>query len=66
MAVGLSEDVDTKDKILVIVGDTRGVFSDKSGRALSRKESFPLRRLQSSSLFQHLGKKHEISGLDFY
>ena len=32
--VGLLEDVDAKGKILGIVGDTRGAFSDKSGRAL--------------------------------
>lgn len=32
--VGLLEDVDAKGKILGIVGDTKGAFSDKSGRAL--------------------------------
>ena len=32
--VGLLEDVDAKGKILVIVRDTKGAFSDKSGRAL--------------------------------
>lgn len=62
MAVGLSEDVDKKGKILVIVRDTRGAFSDKSGRAWSRKEFFPLRRLLNFSLFQHRGKKHGILG----
>jgi len=32
--VGLLEDVDANDKILGIVGDTRGAFSNRSGRAL--------------------------------
>ena len=32
--MGLLEDVDAKGKILVIVRDTKGAFSDKSGRAL--------------------------------
>jgi hypothetical protein len=34
MAMGLSKDIDTNGKILVIVGDTRGAFSDRSGRVL--------------------------------
>lgn len=33
--VGLLEDIDTNDKILGIVGDTKGAFSDKSPQWLS-------------------------------
>ena len=32
--MGLLEDVDANDKILGIVGDTKGAFSDKSAGAL--------------------------------